>query len=163
MVKRVLIVLGILAAAGAGAYFYYRKQLEELENFTYNVIGINIGDYSVDHASLFLKIRITSNSTIDATIKDLSIDVFMDGQKVGNIEDTRPFIIPAKGYSDVDLTVALSPKLVLASAGKVLTSLIGQKDFAINLRGFIRIRSAFLQVSVPFSYDSSLKQLLSKS
>lgn len=156
-----LIIFGSLAVVGTAGYIYYKKQVEQLQEMNFELINFNVGDITKDPTKAFLTIRIISNSTIDATIKDLFIDVMVNGTKLGTIEETKEFIIPAKGYSDVPLTITYSPKLLLGSALQVLNSYLSAKDFMINLDGFVKIKIAFLSKTVPFRFGTSTKQLLS--
>lgn len=155
------IILGVVAAAGVGVGYYYLRQITLLKTLKYEMIGFNPGDITADMTTAVITIRITSNSTINAQVNDLYIDVTINGTRLGTIEDKSPFVIPAKGYSDVNLSIAFSPKIIFANAVSLLTDYTGTQDFAINLNGYVNIKSAFISVSVPFVYATSLKQYLS--
>lgn len=157
---KTVIVGGVIVAAGAVGY-YYTRQISLLKSLKYKLISFNLGDITGTTGTATMIFRIFSDSTISAQVQELYIDVFINGKKLGTIEDNVPFIIPAKGYSDVNLAVTFSPQLILADALNLLTDYLGSQDFAINLNGYVKVKTAFISVSVPFTYDTTLKQIMS--
>lgn len=165
-----------LAAGGVGAYYFYQRQLDLLKNhLKYKIIWYSISK-NPDDPSLVdfnFKVRITSDSTIEAKVKKLYLEIFVDGTKLGIIQNTTfkapdgterdYFIIPAKGFSDVPLKLTFSPKLLTGSLVSGILNYIGNKDMTLNLTGYIKIQSWVISISVPFTYQTTLKEIMAPS
>lgn len=164
--KRGLIIgLAVASIAGVAGYLYYSKQVKLLQNsLTYKLISFSIGTVTETAAQVFLTMRIFSSSTLDADIQELYTDVYLNGILVGNVQNLDKFILPAKGYSDVNLTVTFSPRELLMDALKLVSSFLNAKDFFIKVQGFIKIKMVgFINMSVPFTYDTSLHEIMQPS
>ncbi len=155
----ILLLLG-LVGIGAAVY-YYEAQIKELSQLTYQIVAFSVPEASLSLVTINLVLRITSQSTLDAQVTGLSIDVYLGGKKMGNISSQQPFVIPAKGYSDAPLTISFSPSLLASDAVSLLTNFSASSDIAITLVGYVGLKEAFLSFSVPFSYSTSLKQITS--
>lgn len=161
MSRGTAILLFVIGIGGIGVYYYYQRQVAALSNLTYKLVGFSIGDLSQPIVQANLIFRIYSSSTIDAQVNGLNLDVYINGAKLGNIQNTTSFIIPAAGYSDVPLTVTFSPAVLASDAVSVLTTYLTSSDMLIALNGYVSVKSAFLNVSVPVNYSTTLKEVLS--
>lgn len=160
------LLLGILAL-GAGGFYYYERQIALLQQLTYQLISVNVTNLTAQLATVNLVIRISSQSTLDAQVVGLYVDVYIGGTKMGSITSNQGFIIPARassavpGYSDVPLQVNISPELLVGDVGSLLLGLSASQDLVINLIGYVQIKEVFLNVTVPFNYTTSIKQIIS--
>jgi LEA14-like dessication related protein len=161
MKRSTAILLFVVGIGAIGVYYYYNQQVAALRNLTYKLIGFSIGDLSQPIVQANLIFRIYSSSTIDAQVNGLNLDVYINGARLGNIQNTTSFIIPANGYSDVPLTVTFSPAVLASDAVSVLTTYLTSSDMLIALNGYVSVKSAFLNVSVPVNYSTTLKEVLS--
>lgn len=160
--KRGTAILLIAVGIGVvGAYYYYQRQVAALHNLTYKLVGFSLGDMSQPIVTATLIFRIYSSSTIDAQVNALFLDVYINGAKIGTIQNASSFIIPAAGYSDVPLTVSFSPAVLESDAIGVLATYLTSQDMIIALNGYVSVKSAFLNVSVPVNYTTTLKEVLS--
>jgi len=158
-------VIGGGIVLGGTAIYYYRRQLALLQDLSYEVIGVKYAEnYDPKNPAFTLTIRIFSKSTLDAQVKSLDVDVYFNGVKQLVVKSASPFIIPAQGYSDAQLTVTTSLDLLAGDMagliGGLVGGLTGGKGIIIKLDGFIRIKEVFLTISVPFTYATSLNQIL---
>lgn len=153
----ILLLLGLIGVGGV--LYYYQAQIKALEDLSFQLISINVGSITEQSAQINIVLRLSSDSTVNAQVTGLSVDVYVAGQKVGNIADAQPFIIPAKGYSDAPLTLTVSPQLLIGNAVSLLTNFSTQGDLAITLVGYVAIKEGFVTLSVPFSYDTTFKQI----
>lgn len=173
----ILSILGVTAVAGVGAYFYYQRQIDLLKNhLRYKLISFSIEkpeDLGLDESAINFVLRIFSDSKIEAKVNSLYLEIFVDGRKLGIIENYKfvgsdgierdYFIIPAKGFSDVPLRLTFSPKLLVGNVMHVVINYISRKDMVINLTGNLHVQSAFISLSVPFAYDTTLKEITTPS
>lgn len=154
-----LILLGMVGLGG-GAIYYYQRQIALLQQLTYQLVSVNVTNLTAQLATVNLVIRIASQSTLDARVVSLYVDVYVGGTKMGSVTSNQGFIIPALGYSDAPLQVNISPELLVGDLGALVLGLSAGQDMAINLVGYVQIKEAFLTVSVPFNYTTSMKQIL---
>lgn len=160
--KGFIILGGMLAAIGVAAVYYYERQITLLQQLGYQLIGAKPGqDLTTQKAQIALTIRITSSSTLDALVKQLYVDVYLNGSKQAVVQNQDPFVIPAKGYSDAVLLVTVSPDLIVGDIISFITSYLTQSNFAIYLEGFVKIQEGIVTIPVPFTYNTTLNQILS--
>ena len=158
--KKVIIIGAIVLVIGGGAYYYY-KQVSLLQNLKYKLIGFHIEALSLTQSVVNLDMRIWSESTLEATVKNLDLNVFLDGVKLGNVSEVSTIVIPAKGYSDVKLKVIFSPLQIGQNTLNLLSNYNNNKDSKILMTGFAKVKSAFIETTVPFTYETTIKQMLS--
>jgi LEA14-like dessication related protein len=161
MRARTVAVLGVLLGVAGATVYYYERQLELLRQLSFKLLSFSFGPIVTGiETQINTVIRIYSNSTLDAQVKGLYIDVYVNGNKLGSVTGVQPFILPARGYSDAQLQILVSPDLIIGELAQLAIGFLGNQDFAINLIGFVRIQEAFLTISVPFNYATTFKQIL---
>lgn len=158
--KKVIIIGAIAAVLGTG-YFFYRSQIKKLESMKYQFLKVGLTSFDKDTAVLSVTLMVTSTSTLEAQITDLNLDVYFDNVKVGTINEQKPIIIPAKGNSMVDLKVSIPLSNIATNVLGLAQSYFKEKNAAIKINGYGKVKSAFIKTSVPFEYDSTLKEMAS--
>lgn len=157
--KKFIIGSAIVLVIGGAIYYYYR-QANLLTNLTYKLIGFHFESLSLTNSVIDLELRIWSQSTIEATIKNLDLQVFIDGVKLGNINELTPIVVPAKGYSDIGLKVSFSPLTIGQNALNLLSNYQTNKDSKILMTGFATVKSSFIETTVPFTYETTIREIL---
>lgn len=159
--KKAIIILAIVAALGISGYVFYKKQIDKLMDMDYEFMGFQLHNLSVSKSIADVKIKLISDSTLEAEILDLYLDVYINGKFVGVVSENKKILIPAKGYSIVDFHIAAD----LSKVGENALDLAGQiwanKDATIQLKGTAKVKSSFITVRVPIDYSESIKYLLS--
>lgn len=159
--KKAVIISSIVILLGAGVYFFYKKQIDALYDMGYRILGFEVKKVSETETIVNVRVRIKSDSTIEAEIKDLDLDAYIDGIKSGKVYENSVIVIPAKGYSDIDIKVVANLKEIGVNGLTLLGQLWANKDAMLTLRGTARIKTAFLSFKVPIDYTESIKYLLS--
>jgi hypothetical protein len=166
----VLILLGLLGVSGVVVY-YYERQAQLLKELTFQLISFNVIGASDDLVKTQFTMRIFSKSTLDANVNNLALDVYINGIKLATAT-SDPFVIPAivksttpgvpdlPGYSDVAMKVDFSPKLLVGNLAGLLVGITSMQDFTIHIIGYVEIQEAFLRISVPVDYPTTLQQIL---
>lgn len=154
------LALSLVAAAGAGLYFYYKKQVGLLMQYTIKLAGFNILAVSKDLVRLRITLRFFNASNLECEIQHVYGDVYLKGQNVGFFEDVNAFVIPMKGESDVPIEFAFSPVRILKNAAEFALELGITKDMPIEVKGYATVKTAFLKATLPFSYQTTLKAYL---
>lgn len=161
--KKALIFIGI-AGAVTGIVIYYKKQVALLEDFAYKIIGIRFDKLPKTDAEDFIfyvKYRVWNKSKLQATITDMNLDVLMDNTRIANVEEEKDILVPANGYSDVEIKVIVNPKEIKTNVLNLAIGFAGQMNSTIRLNGYLKLKAGFIKTSVPFSYSTTLKEIFS--
>lgn len=158
---------GLLVASGIGLigyalYRYYKKQIEFIKNYEYKVTGLRVVSFQKDNIVLDVTTRITNNSNVEATVKEIYLDFFLNKVKVGNINEVKDIFIQANGFSDFSFRIAFNPQIVLGNIANIVTLSVGIKDVIFDLDGYVKIESGFIKTTIPFKYSNNLKSLIGK-
>lgn len=159
--KKAIIISSIVILLGAGVYFFYKRQVDALYDMGYNILGFQVNKVSETETIVNVKVRITSDSTIEAEVRDVDLDAYIDGIKCGKVYENSVIVIPAKGYSDIDIKVVANLKEIGVNGLTLLGQLWANKDAMLTLKGTARVKTAFLSFKVPVDYTESIKYLLS--
>lgn len=149
-----------IAAVGVGAYLYFKRQIALLQDFKYKIVGLRIKKLTKEEISFDLKTRFYSKASIEAKITKIYIDVFVEGVNAGYITENKEFIIPAKGYSDIDLSFSFNPQVVIKNIVNIVLAGIGKKDLSIEFKGFASIKSGLIATTLKIDYKTTLKNYL---
>jgi hypothetical protein len=158
--KKALLIISGLGVLGYGLYRYFKYQSKLLMEYSWKFVGLRIFKITFNEISLEIKFQFTSKANIQAKIEKMYFDLYIDGVNVGFISDTTPIIIPANGTSIVPLMVSINPKSVLGNIVGLGAGYGVNKDFKLKMDGYANIRSGFISVTLPITYEISLKEFL---
>jgi hypothetical protein len=161
--QRTLVGVGILGGLGAFVYAFYayaNRQTKLLEDFTWKLIGIKFDSYDLQAVKGKIDILFTSQSDVEVQIQKFVMNFYFNGAEVGYIEDSTPFIIPARGTAPISFSFTLNPQLVFGNITNIINYALQKEDAAVSLRGFASIKSGFVSATLPITYDSTLKCIL---
>lgn len=159
MKKTILYVAGISILAGT-IYWYFKVQTALLRDFTYKIIGFRLQNITNSNLAFTLKFRFTNKSSIEATVKKLYSDVFLEGKNVGFITESKEFIIPAHGSSDIDLYFSVQLNNVAMNLPDLIGAILTKKDIAFSLKGTVTVKSGIIKTTLPIEYDNTVKKYL---
>lgn len=124
------------------------------------VVLKNIKDVLVDtgvdgNAKLNAVAVFYNPNAIRMKLKEIDIEVMVDGKKSAHARQKFNFEIPAKA----DFSVPLEVQLALKEIGLLdtLLSLFGGKKYEIHYLGFVRIKVHGITVKVPVDYKDEIK------
>jgi hypothetical protein len=161
--KKTLIGVGILGGLGTFVYAFYayaNRQAKLLEDFTWKLMGVNFDSYSLQAVKGKVEILFTSKSDVEVQIQKFVMTFYFNGAEVGYIEDTTPFIIPARGTAPINFSFTLNPQLVFGNVTNIINYALQKEDASVSLRGFASIKSGFVSATLPITYDSTIKCIL---
>lgn len=159
---RPILVFGGLAVIGIALFRYYKKQIDFLKDITYQVIGVSVVSITLDKVSLNIKARIFNASNVEATIKELYLDVLVNEVKVGNVNEIKDILILPSKSTDISFNFSFSPKLIGMNIIQLISASTMTKDIKLRLEGYIKMKSSFISASLPFEYENNLKSILKK-
>lgn len=158
---KVAIIGGGLLAIGAGGFYYYRRQYDLLNQLKYKVVAINGKNFSGDSATIDFTVRIFSNSTLAANVTWMYFDLYLNGIKLGTLQNTQTFVVPVQGFSDAPFSITFSPAQVFGDALQLATVFFGSGDMPFSMVGSIRLKYGIFNFTFPFREDTTVRQILS--
>lgn len=158
--KKVIIILSIVAVIGTAAFFYYKNQIGLLQAMTFQPVGITADKIDLDDTQLQIKTQVTSNATLQAEVTSIDVDVYINNIKVAKVTQNDSFLLPAKGFTYVNIRFAFSPRQLFLNAVDILNFSVKLKDANIDVRGTAQAKIGVITAPVPISYSTTIKTLL---
>jgi LEA14-like dessication related protein len=158
--KKALLIIGGLGLLGFGLYKYFTYQAKKLLEFDWSFSGIKINKLSLNELNIVLTIRFISKADIEAKVEKLYLDLYLMGVRVGYINEDKPFVIPARGSSDIPLNISINPQIIFKNIIDVTSGIGKNKDVMFKFDGFAKIKSGFVSTTLPITYETSIKQYL---
>jgi hypothetical protein len=163
MNKKLIIGGAILGGLGIFAYSIYRYikvQTSLLENYKYEIKDFRVQKFGTDLIKGQIDVAFTSESDIEVLIKEFALKFYFNGAEVGFLQDIRELVIPAKATSLITLDFTLDPNKILPNITDIIAYSLKQKDAQISVIGFAKLKSGFIEVSLPIKFESSVSELL---
>jgi LEA14-like dessication related protein len=157
--KPLLFVAGA-AVIGYSLYRYYLRQITFLKDITYEVIGVKLKSITASSVSMDLTTRIYNASNVEATVKEMYLDFFINGIKVGNVNEVKDILIQPSKTTDISFNFAFNPRLIGKNILDLISLSLQAKDLIFDIKGYIKVKSSFLTPTIPFEYQNNLKTIL---
>jgi len=159
--KPIALIAG-LGLIGFALYRYYQRQLKFLEDITYKVIGVQIKKFTLQSVSLDITTQIFNASNIEATVKEMYLDAYINGVKVGNVNEVKDILILPQKSSIVTFNFTFDPRIIGKNIVDIITGSLASKDLVFDVKGYMKVKSGFLTLPLPFEYRNNLKSVLKK-
>lgn len=157
--KAILVFSG-LGIIGYSLYRYYNKQITFLKDITYQIVGVKIVKIATDNISLDITNRIYNASNVEATVTEMYLDFYLNNVLIGNVNEAKDLVILPLKTTDVTYRFTFNPKLIIKNLVSVVTFAVSAKDMTFEARGYAKIKSGFVQTTIPFEYKNNLKSFL---
>jgi LEA14-like dessication related protein len=161
VIKPILLISGISVIAYA-IYSYYQKQIKLLADVQTTLVGLKIVSISKTAIVLDITNRLMNVSNVEATIKQMYLDCYLNGVQIGNVNEIKDINILAGKSSDISFRFTFNPSLVLGNVFNILTFAVQAKDIKFEAKGFIKVSSSFITTTIPFQYSNNLGSFLNK-
>lgn len=149
-----------LGLIGYAIYRYYLKQIDFIKDITYQVTGLKIREFKKNNISLDITALIFNASNVEAVVTQMYLDVFINGIKVGNVNEIKDISIKPKQSTTIQFNFSFDPQLIAKNIVDLVTLSVAAKDIVIDIKGYIRVKSGFLSTPLPFEYRNNLKSYL---
>ena len=157
---KVITALVLTGGIGYAAYRYFMKQKQLLEDYAVKPISFSFLKTTATETIIVFVLRITNKSDIEATMSRMYADAYLHNLKVGELVSVSPAIIPAKGTADIKLQLTFNPKQISEDLVPVLVGIIVTRSLDYRLKGFVKLKTGFIPVSVPFDESGNIKDLV---
>jgi len=158
-IKTISVFAG-LGLIGYAIYRYYLKQIDFIKDITYQVTGLKIREFKKNNISLDITALIFNASNVEAVVTQMYLDVFINGIKVGNVNEIKDIPIKPKQSTTIQFNFSFDPQLIAKNIVDLVTLSMAAKDIVIDIKGYIRVKSGFLSTPLPFEYKNNLKSYL---
>lgn len=150
-------ILAGLGVIGFGIYRYFKKQIDLITDFEWKVINLSFDTVSPNLLKGKVVFRFTNKSDIELTITKFYLDLYLNGEYIGWLEDKNEFVIPARGFSDIPIGFSVNPQLVVKNVVDIVVLASKLKDAIFSFDGAASVRSGFVSTSVKIKCDCSVK------
>lgn len=160
--QKSIFILSGLIIIGYSLFRYYRKQVDFLKDITYQIVGVGIRNISLSEVTLDISAKIFNASNVEATVKEIYLDVMMNGIKVGSVNEIKDILILPSQTSVVSFSFSFNPRLIAGNLINILSLTTMLKNVIFTLQGFVKVQSSFITTTIPFEYENNLKNLIGK-
>jgi hypothetical protein len=155
----IVAILGGISLVGYGLYNYFKKQVKLLKDFEWKFLNLRIQNIDLQLIKGVVTIRFTSKSDLEFLVEQFVLDVYVNGEKSGYVNDVKQTLIPANGYTDIDIQFSINPQYLIKDATDILAYTLKKKDALITLSGYVQVSSNFVSTTVPIKCDCSIQKL----
>jgi LEA14-like dessication related protein len=159
--KKVLLYGTGIGVIGFALYKYFMKQKQLLLDYSWEIAGIKVTKATPTEVIIVFSMKFISKADIEAKVNSVYLDVYLDGKSVGYVTEQKPFILPAKGHSFIDLNITFNPKLIFQNVIDFTLGILQKKDINIELKGYADIQSSFIKTTLPLEYKTTFKEYFS--
>jgi LEA14-like dessication related protein len=138
------------------AFKYIKRQAALLEKWDYNILGVRLMGVTKDFLDLQIELELKNPSAVSLTVSEFTMDVYLDGIKIGNTAKQGQYSIPKYGSDILTFNVRAFYKTLGPALG-VLISKIGQLNAVqVRLKGQVYIQTVpGVFAPVPFDITDS--------
>lgn len=158
--KKALLFISGFALLGVGLYKYYKKQIDILKKYTWQITGVRILKVSLNELTLDLNILFRSQSALEAKINKIYLEIYLENKIVGYLTELNPFIIPSMGSSNVPLRISINPQSVFTNIVDLVFNVTKQRDVMFKIKGYANLTSASISTTVPIEYENTVKKMM---
>lgn len=157
-----LLIVGGLGVIGYALWRYYKKQVDFLKDITYQVYNVRVVSITKNKVTLTIWAKIYNASNIDAIVKEMFLDFFVNGVKVGNITEEKDIRVAPMQTSLINFNFSFDPSVIGKNIVDLVSLTVKAKDVNFDLNGYVGVESGGLKATLPFEYKNNLKNLLKK-
>ena len=142
------------------AFKYIRRQAALLEKWDYDILAVRLLGVTKDFLDLQIELELKNPSAVSLTVSEFTMDVYLDGIKVGNTAKRGMYEIPKYGSDVLTFNVRAFYKTLGPLLG-VLISKIGKIDqVQVRLKGQLYVQTVpGVFAPVPFDITDSALNL----
>lgn len=159
--RKIFVAVGLLGI-GYGVYQYFITQAKILEKWQYRILGGRLISASPTRIEIQVDLEVTNDSSIGLTITDYFFDVFLNGEKVGEVRNAsvNQILNANGGKSFFPLNIVINTAQFIR--GDVLLGLIDSiKESKLNLKGHFGIKKGLLKFrNIPIDETFKLKEFM---
>jgi LEA14-like dessication related protein len=153
-------IIGGITLFGYAIYRYIKVQADLLKNFSYQIMDFGIQQFDLQLIKGTLSVLFKSDADVEIVVKSFIVNFYVNGVPAGYIEDTSEFIVPAHNQTIIPFAYTLDPQVLLANVIGIIDQSIQTGDEIFEVKGFAKVKSGFITVSLPIEYKTTLKEIM---
>lgn len=142
----------LLALAAVFSLAACSSIVPKLETPRLKVINVSMTSGDVFSQNFLVNLNVQNPNDRELPIKGLDYKLFLQGDSFAEGVSTAPFVVPAKGEKNFDLTVRTN---FVSSLGRLLTRLNGKKTVEYVIEGKVLLSSGMIR-KIPFQESGSV-------
>ena len=131
-----------LLAYGTGAFLlfnYFKRKAAAGENLKFELLKVSIDTQKTRQANFFkifydVTINMINSETADVVVKDVNLNVIINGKNLGNLEQTLDFTVPRQSEKKVTFKASF---VTLGALSLVKDLILKGLNFNVNINGYI--------------------------
>ena len=143
-----------------GFYQYYLAQKKFIEQIKYKFVGLKIVEFAKDNVTLDITVNLFNGSDVQATAKEMYLDVMINDVIVGNINEVKDVVILSKKSTNFTYRFSFNPQLILKNIVDLISFTIQAKNLNFVVKGYVNIDFGIYKTTLPFTYKDNLKKIL---
>jgi len=162
--KPIVIISSILGlgAIGYGLYKFIASQLVGAMNFCYKIAGFKFITLNKNLIQLKIDIKLLQNSDVRLTLKKYDLDIFINGVKAANINESKNLDILPKAVSYLTAGVTIYPKKVFKETflgDLIYNAVMDKSKVVVEIKGTLKAVATFIPISFPIAIKMNLAEL----
>ena len=137
-------LLGILTLVG----LYIYKQSKLLSSLCYDFVSIDFKGSENSNSKLGLNFKFLNYSDVSVEITKYNINAYINGNFVGKLVDEKSFIIPPKGFSNIEFIAETNTSSAFSQViNSFLTQLIDKSESKFKIKGVASVRMGLIEIN----------------
>jgi len=155
-----LLFVGGCSLLAIAFYKYYLSQKKFIEQIKFKFVGLKIITISKENITLDITVSIYNESDIQATAKEMYLDVMINDIVVGNINEVKDVVIMSKKSTNFTYRFSFNPQLILKNIVDLISFSIQAKNLNFEVKGYVNMDFGIYKTTLPFTYQDNLKKIL---
>jgi LEA14-like dessication related protein len=154
-------IIGGIALFGYAIYRYVKVQADLLSNFSWQIMDFGLQQIDEQIIKGTLSVLFKSEADLEVVVKSFIVNFYLNGVPIGYIEDTKEFIVPSHNQTIIPFAYTLDPQILMSHIVGIVSQSINTGDEVFEVKGFAKVKSGFITVSLPVEYRTTLKEVMS--
>ena len=156
-----ILALGGIGMLGYSLFKYFNTQALLLKQFTYKITSIVIVKLTLTEIDINFAVVFFNQADFDVQVNALYLDIYLQGTKVGYVQDSTSFVIPSKGQTNIALSATFNPQIVLGDLTDIVAAAASFKNMSVGFHGYAQGKSGFVSATIPIDLDDTIGNLMS--
>lgn len=147
--------LGVISIAAGIAYLQYKKIMDYAITFR----SLKLNRIAANNVDVDLMLNLQNKSAVKYDILSQEYNVYVGGNLVSSAKNPNKQTILPNSVSPVSVNVKFNPE---KSGKDLLNTIINLRPLLVRVDMKLKVKLWMITVSIPYVYETSLKDLLTK-
>lgn len=151
-------LLGIVSLVG----LYVYKQSKLLSSLCYDFVSIDFKGNENSSSKLGLSFKFLNYSDVSVEITKYNINAYINENFVGKLVDEKSFIIPPKGFSNVEFIAEANTTSAFSQVlNSFLTQLIDKSESKFKIKGVASVKMGLIEINdYPLEWEWNTQEIM---